>query len=192
MNGQPWWRLGYRIATGALPTLLTGLAAGPRAGRAGPPRGCPARRFLLCLLLTGLLIICAGYVSSLGNPLAAPVDQLINGAASAFRNLRKFDPLIRLPIALGLAHLLGAAVRLPGSGCVGRPARRSAAAAAVAIGGLALPAYQSGLADAGLVPADPVLLGERGELAEPARGPPGRARRPRRGVRPVPVGQPAG
>ena len=28
VNGQPWWRVGYWIATGALPTLLTGLAAG--------------------------------------------------------------------------------------------------------------------------------------------------------------------
>src|SRR5690242_11410917 len=69
VNGQPWWRVGYRIATGAVPTLLTGLVAG--LGLAGllRPR-LPARRFLLCLLLTGLLIICAGHVSTLGNPLA--------------------------------------------------------------------------------------------------------------------------
>ena len=54
VNGQPWWRVGYRIATGAVPILLTGLAAG--LGLAGllRPR-LPARRFLLCLLLTGLL-----------------------------------------------------------------------------------------------------------------------------------------
>ncbi len=141
VNGQPWWRLGYWIATGALPTLLTGLAAG--LGLAGllRPR-LPARRFLLCLLLAGVLMVCAGYVSSLGNPLAGPVDHLINGPASAFRNLRKFDPLIRLPIVLGLAHLL-ASVRLP------RLRAAVAVAVAVAIGGLALPAYVGGLAAAG-------------------------------------------
>ncbi|HEY2307414.1 MAG TPA: alpha-(1-_3)-arabinofuranosyltransferase family protein [Streptosporangiaceae bacterium] len=141
VNGQPWWRVGYRIATGAVPILLTGLASG--LGLAGllRPR-LPARRFLLCLLLTGLLLICAGHVSTLGNPLAGPVQHLINGPAAAFRNVRKFDPLIRLPIVLGLAHLL-ASVRLP------RPRALLAAAAALAIGGLALPAYAGGLEVAG-------------------------------------------
>jgi len=141
VNGQPWWRVGYRIATGALPTLLTGLVAG--LGLAGllRPR-LPARRFLLCLLLTGLLIICAGHVSTLGNPLAGPVQHLINGPAAAFRNVRKFDPVIRLPVVLGLAHLL-ASVRLP------RPRTLLAAAAALAVGGLALPVYAGGLEVAG-------------------------------------------
>ncbi len=141
VNGQPWWRLGHWIATGAAPVLLTGLAAG--LGLAGllRPR-LPARRFLLCLLLTGLLLMCAGHVTGLGNPLAGPVQHLINGPAAALRNFRKFDPLIRLPIALGLAHLL-ASVRLP------RPHAVLAAAAALAIGGLTLPAYIGGLAVAG-------------------------------------------
>jgi arabinofuranan 3-O-arabinosyltransferase len=146
VNGQPWWRVGYWIASGALPTLLTGLAAG--LGLAGllRPR-LPARRFLLCLLLAGVIIIAAGYVSSLGNPLAGPVGHLINGPASAFRNLRKFDPLIRLPIVLGLAHLL-ASVRMP-------RLRVVAAAAAVAIAGLALPVYVGGLEAAGAFPRIP-------------------------------------
>ncbi len=141
VNGQPWWRVGYWVATGAVPILLTGLAAG--LGLAGllRPR-LPARRFLLCLLLTGLLVICAGHVSTLGNPLAGPVQHLINGPAAAFRNVRKFDPLIRLPIVLGLAHLLASA-RLP------RARALLAAAAALAIGGLALPVYAGGLEVAG-------------------------------------------
>ena len=141
VDGQPWWQPGYRIVTGALPNVLTGVVAG--LGLAGllRPR-LPARRFLLCVLLTGVLIISAGHLSSLGGPLAGPLDHLINGPASAFRNLRKFDPLIRLPAVLGLAHLL-AAVR--------RPRLRTAlrAAAALAIGGLALPAYTGGVAPAG-------------------------------------------
>ncbi len=70
VNGAPWWRLGYWIATAALPTLLTALAAGLGLTGLLRPR-LPARRFLLCLLLTGVLLICAGYVSGLGNPLAA-------------------------------------------------------------------------------------------------------------------------
>ena len=141
VDGQPWWQPGYRIVTGALPNLLTGVLAG--LGLAGllQPR-LPGRRFLLCLLLTGVVIISAGHTSSLGGPLAGPVDHLINGPASAFRNLRKFDPLIRLPAVLGLAHLL-ASVRPP------RLRTALAAAAALAIGGLALPAYTGGVAPAG-------------------------------------------
>ncbi|HUZ37945.1 MAG TPA: alpha-(1-_3)-arabinofuranosyltransferase family protein, partial [Streptosporangiaceae bacterium] len=103
--GQPWWQLGYRLVTGALPILLSGLVAGLGLAGLVRPR-LPGRRFLICLLLTGVVIIAAGHVSSLGNPFAGPVDHLINGAASPLRNLRKFDPLVRLPVAMGLAHLL--------------------------------------------------------------------------------------
>jgi arabinofuranan 3-O-arabinosyltransferase len=136
--GQPWWQLGFRLVTGSLPILLSGLVAG--LGLAGLVRPLlPARRFLICLLLTGVVIIAAGHVSSLGNPFAGQVDQLINGPASPFRNLRKFDPLVRLPVVLGLAYLLATA-RLP------RLRAALATAAGLAIAGLALPAYTGGVA----------------------------------------------
>jgi arabinofuranan 3-O-arabinosyltransferase len=124
VTGQPWWPLGFRIATGWLPVLLTGLiaAAGlaglivrvPVTGPAGPDElAAPAariaeRRFLLLSVIAGVAIIGTAHVSSLGNPLAGPLDSLINGPASPFRNLWKFDPMIRLPVAFGLAHLLAA------------------------------------------------------------------------------------
>jgi arabinofuranan 3-O-arabinosyltransferase len=147
VNGDPWWLVGYRIANQVLPTLLSGLVTA--LGLAGlARRQMPERRFLLWSVLAGLVIIGSGYVSSLGNPLAGPVDAVINGPASAFRNLWKFDPLIRLPVALGLAQLL-ATVRLP-------RARAAVAAAALAgVGGLALPAYLSGLATIGSFPQIP-------------------------------------
>ncbi len=143
VNGQPWWPLGFRIATQELPTLLTGLlAALGLAGliRRGPSgQYVPERRFLIWSVLAGVVIISTGYVSSLGNPLAGPLADLINGPASAFRNLWKFDPMIRLPLALGLAHLV-AVVRVP------RLRLAAIAAAGVGIVGLALPAYITGLA----------------------------------------------
>lgn len=140
VDGQPWWQVGYRIAVGALPTLLTGLVAG--LGLTGLiRRRMPERRFLLWSLLVGLVIIASGH-PGLGNPLAGPVADVINGPAAAFRNLWKFDPLIRLPIAAGLAQLL-ATVRVP------RLRAAVIVAAGIGIGGLALPAYLSGLANAG-------------------------------------------
>ena len=111
VNGSAWWPVGYQIATGTLPTLLTGLVAGLGLGGL-LTRRLAERRFLLCAVLAGLLIIGAGYVSGLGNPLAASIDHVINGPLAPVRNLRKFDQLIRLPLALGLAQLL-AAVRMP-------------------------------------------------------------------------------
>ena len=140
-NGQTWWPLGYKIATQALPALLTGLVAA--LGLAGLiRREMPARSFLLASVLTGVVIISAGYTSSLGNPAAGLIGEVINGPASAFRNLWKFDPLIRLPVALGLAHLLATT-----------PVRRIRIAlilaAVVGVGGLAVPAYASGLAAPG-------------------------------------------
>ena len=71
-------------------------------------------------MLAGVVIISAGYVSSLGNPLEGPLVSLINGPASAFRNLWKFDPMIRLPLALGLAHLLGRGAAASAAGRAGR------------------------------------------------------------------------
>ncbi len=140
VDGQPWWRVGYRIAVTALPTLLSGLVAG--LGLTGLlRRRMPERRFLLWSLLAGLVIIASGH-PGLGNPLAGPVATVVNGPAAAFRNLWKFDPLIRLPIAAGLAQLL-ATVRVP------RLRAAVIVAAGIGIGGLALPAYLSGLANAG-------------------------------------------
>jgi arabinofuranan 3-O-arabinosyltransferase len=170
VNGQPWYQLAYKIATEPALTLLTGLTAG--LGLAGlVRRGLPERRFLVLSVLAGVVIISTGYVSSLGNPLAGPIDHLINGPAAPLRNLWKFDPLIRLPVALGLAHL-AATARFPRPRAAGRPARplgatagvprlgsaaRSGAAlaAALAVAGLAVPAYVSGLAAAGAFPRIP-------------------------------------
>ena len=184
VNGQPWWQLGYTIATGVLPTLLTGLLAG--LGLTGLIcRGLPARRFLLCSVLAGVIIISAGYASSLGHPLTGPVDHLINGPASAFRNVRKFDPMIRLPVALGVAHLL-AWVRLP------RLRTAVAAAGGTRRGRAGAARLHQRAGQRGQLQPDPALLGERGALAERPGGPPGRAGRAGCRVRPVPVGQPAG
>ena len=136
-DGQPWLPVGYRISTEALPTILTGLIAG--LGLAGlVSRRMPQRRFLVWLLFAGIFVVVTGYVSTFGNPLASSIDSVINGPLAPLRNLDKFDPMIRLPIALGLANLL-AQPRLP---------RRQAVLRAVALGAvglLALPVYLSGL-----------------------------------------------
>jgi arabinofuranan 3-O-arabinosyltransferase len=147
VNGKPWWPVGFAISTGLLSTIMTGVVAG--LGVTGLlRRGLPYRRFLLCSLLVGVAIVVTAHVGGLGNPLAAQLDHLLNGPLAPLRNLRKFDPMIRLPLALGLAHVLATA-RFP----TVRTTVRSAAA--VALVAIAAPAYIGGLSQAGDFPAFP-------------------------------------
>ena len=124
VNGQYWRPIAFQIGTDVLPTLLTGLLAAlgvaGLVSRTSRGRSIPERRFLLWSALAGILVISLGYVSSLGNPLAGHLISLINGPGAPFRNLWKFDPLLRLPLVLGLAHLLSGAWR---------PSRRAASVA---------------------------------------------------------------
>ncbi len=151
-DGQPWLPAGYGISTGSLPAILTGLVAG--LGLTGlVSRRMPHRRFLLLVLLAGVFVVATGSVSAFGNPLAKYIESVFNGPLAPLRNLDKFDALIRLPIALGLASLLAHArlawpawpARLPRRGWPGRPRAVAAGACLGAVGLLALPAYIGGL-----------------------------------------------
>jgi arabinofuranan 3-O-arabinosyltransferase len=134
---QPWLPAGFEISNGALPTIVTGLIAGlGLTGLVG--RRMPHRRFLLWVLLAGVFIVVAGSASVFGNPLVRSFDSIINGPLAPLRNLDKFDPLIRLPIALGLAGLLAGV-------CQVRRRTVLTAAATGAVGLLVLPVYVVGL-----------------------------------------------
>jgi arabinofuranan 3-O-arabinosyltransferase len=141
VNGQPWLAVSNALASQPVLVLLTGAAAA--AGVAGLlHHDLPARRFLLCLLLAGIAIIGAGHLSSLQGPLAGQVRELINGPLAPMRNLRKFDPMIRLPVCLGLTHLLAGASR--------PRLRRGIRVAAVAtVAAIAVPAFANGLSARG-------------------------------------------
>ncbi|NYH51668.1 arabinofuranan 3-O-arabinosyltransferase [Nocardiopsis arvandica] len=83
---------------------VTALVAG--LGLAGlVNRRTPERLFLTVSLLTGTAIIVAGFTGDLTGPFAETVRTLFDGALSPFRNVHKFDALVRLPLVLGLAHL---------------------------------------------------------------------------------------
>nr|WP_051139485.1 alpha-(1->3)-arabinofuranosyltransferase [Gordonia hirsuta] len=85
--------------------LATGLLAA--AGLAGlAMRAMPLRRRLITLLLVGVLIMCLGYPGALGSPLSELYREFLDGAGAPLRNLHKFEPLVRIPLVLGVAHLL--------------------------------------------------------------------------------------
>lgn len=68
-------------------------------------RRLPERRFLVTLFGLGLLALGAR-LNGLGGPLGAANTMLLNGPARAFRNVYKFEPLVFLPIVVGLTHAL--------------------------------------------------------------------------------------
>jgi arabinofuranan 3-O-arabinosyltransferase len=137
VDGSPWLPLGHVFLTETLPILAT--AAVAALGVAGlARRGLPQRRFLLVTLVLGVTIIVAGHTG----PFAVEVRHLIDGPLSPFRNLYKFDGVVRLPLALGLVHMLTP---------LGARRRRTwpVAAALVALAGVAATTLGTGLSVTG-------------------------------------------
>lgn len=104
---------GTALVTGSMAILATTLvAAGGLAGLA--LRSTPARGRLVCMLLVGVVLLGLGYSGGLGSPVAAPVQAFLDAAGAPLRNVHKLEPVLRIPIVLGLAQLLSR-VPLPGS-----------------------------------------------------------------------------
>ncbi|MBI5336393.1 MAG: DUF3367 domain-containing protein [Mycolicibacterium rufum] len=113
---------GASLVTGSAAVIATTLvAAGGLAGLA--LRTMPARGRLVTMLLVGVVLLAAGYSGGLGSPIAQQVQAFLDADGTPLRNLHKLEPLLRLPLALGVAHLLG---RLPLPGSVPRPVWRRA------------------------------------------------------------------
>jgi arabinofuranan 3-O-arabinosyltransferase len=107
--GRGVWPAGYIFVTQQSVIAATALVA--TAGLIGIAlRRTPHRFFLGCCLATGLVLITFGHVASVG-PIAALTERTaLDGPLNAFRNIHKFDPVIRLPIALGVGHLFTAGI----------------------------------------------------------------------------------
>lgn len=149
---------GAVLVTQPAAVLATGLIAA--AGMAGlAMRSMPARGRLALILCTGLVGICAGYVGQLGGPFAESIRVFLDAGGAPLRNVHKLEPLIRLPLVLGLAQLLS---RVPLPASVPLPVWRSAfahpdrdrrvAVAALVLAALALagsPAWTGKLAPRG-------------------------------------------
>jgi arabinofuranan 3-O-arabinosyltransferase len=109
---------GTSLVTGPVPILATTLvAAGGLAGLA--LRSMPARGRLVTMLLAGVMLLAVGYSGGLGSPVAHQVQAFLDSAGAPLRNVHKLEPVVRIPITLGLAHLLS---RVPLPGSAPRPA----------------------------------------------------------------------
>ncbi|MEV1289417.1 alpha-(1-_3)-arabinofuranosyltransferase [Micromonospora sp. NPDC049679] len=145
----PAWSAGWRLATE--PLLVAATLAVTALGVAGlARRGMPHRRFLITGLLVGLALVGLGHIGSVDGIAADLQRQFLDHAGAPLRNVHKFDVVLRLPLVLGMAHLLGAFQRSAAvAGTSAHPARRRAIAVTVAaVGAIAVaatPALAGGL-----------------------------------------------
>lgn len=107
---------GAVLVTQPAAVLATGVLAA--AGLAGlGMRHMPFRGRFVVILVVGLLLMCLGYAGQLGSPIAEQVRVFLDGPGAPLRNIHKFEPFIRIPLVLGVGHLL-ARVPLPGTATV--------------------------------------------------------------------------
>ncbi|SEL18993.1 alpha-(1-_3)-arabinofuranosyltransferase domain-containing protein [Streptacidiphilus jiangxiensis] len=110
--GTPALSAGWVLAT-------TGWAVAGSAALAGlglgglARRDLPEARWLRWTLGFGAVAVLAVYGGTLGGPLHNALQSLLNGPGEAFHSVYKFQPLLALPLVLGLAHLLGRAFTAP-------------------------------------------------------------------------------
>lgn len=105
VEGTPWWPSGFMLIDNPLLMLATGLVAA--VGLYGLARGrLPERRFLVLGTLTGLVLLTIGYVGALDGPLSGVVRALLDGPLAPFRNVHKFEPVLRLPLMLAFVHAI--------------------------------------------------------------------------------------
>lgn len=104
---------GAPLVTGPVAILGTCLVAG--AGLAGlASTAMPARGRLVGMLLVGVVLLAAGYSGGLGSPVAHQVQAFLDAGGTPLRNVHKLGPVVRIPLALGFAQVLGR-IPLPGS-----------------------------------------------------------------------------
>ncbi|GAA10930.1 hypothetical protein GOALK_016_00530 [Gordonia alkanivorans NBRC 16433] len=104
---------GAVLVTQPAAVLATGTIAA--AGLAGLcMRHMPFRGRLVAILGVGLVVMCVGFAGGLGSPIAEQIRVFLDGSGAPLRNIHKFEPFIRIPLVLGVAHLL-ARVPLPGT-----------------------------------------------------------------------------
>lgn len=102
-QGQPWWQGAWLLVSAPAAILASAvLAAAGLAGLAHTRLS--QRRFLILAVLVGLAAVAGGYEGPLAGPLGPVVRHLLDGPLVIFRNVHKFEPLVALPLALGLVH----------------------------------------------------------------------------------------
>jgi arabinofuranan 3-O-arabinosyltransferase len=142
------WHAGSLLLT--QPAAIVNTVAVVALGLAGLAlRSTPERTWLVTTLAAGVVLVCAGRVGGVDGLLAGDLRDLLDGVLAPLRNVHKFDVALRLPLTLGLVHLVGRLRwgALPAERRVSRVVVTLVAAGAVA--GAAIPLLALRLAPSG-------------------------------------------
>ncbi|WP_051684036.1 alpha-(1-_3)-arabinofuranosyltransferase family protein [Blastococcus sp. URHD0036] len=100
----PAWPSGWALVHQVLPIAGTVvLAAAAFAGLCR--RDLPERRWLVLGLVAGVALVSMGHLASVDGLWAGALHDALDDSLAPIRNVHKFEPIVRLPLVLGLAHL---------------------------------------------------------------------------------------
>ncbi len=100
----PAWPAGWSLVHDVVPVLGTVVLAA--AGLVGLcRRDLPERTWLVLGVLAGVGLVSLGHLASVEGLWAGWLHDALDGSLAPLRNVHKFDPVLRLPLVLGLAHL---------------------------------------------------------------------------------------
>lgn len=151
-----WWLPGGRALTADRLAIVGSIAVAAGGAWGLARRDLPGRRWLVPAAVTGAVVIGIGYAGAGGGPLSEPVQALLDGPLTPFRNVHKFAAVLRLPLALGAGHLVAVASRAEAPRRLPRFA--PAALALVAIVAAATPALAGKLTAPGAFEAVPAPI----------------------------------
>lgn len=106
----PIWPAGWALVHEAGPVVGTLVLA--VAGLVGLTcRNLPERSWLALGVLAGTALVALGHLATVEGVLAGPLHDALDGVLAPLRNAHKFDPVLRLPLILGMTHLVSVLVR---------------------------------------------------------------------------------
>ncbi|MEZ5186329.1 MAG: alpha-(1-_3)-arabinofuranosyltransferase family protein [Candidatus Nanopelagicales bacterium] len=101
------WKAGWMLATNPVLVVATGAVAA--AGVAGlAMRSLPHRTFLVGAAVAGVVLVTAGHTGVFSGLGSEQIQTFLDGAGSPLRNVHKFDLVVRIPLIVGMCHLLSA------------------------------------------------------------------------------------
>ncbi|NQU37607.1 MAG: DUF3367 domain-containing protein, partial [Actinobacteria bacterium] len=106
----PVWSLGYAFSYS--PILLVSSSVIALTSLVGlVRRDLPERSFIAITVLVGFTLVSLGHVSSAAGPAQGLIRTALDGVLAPLRNVHKFDPVLRLALALALAWVLTVAAQ---------------------------------------------------------------------------------
>ena len=119
-GGNPSWPAGFKLAYEPWMVVASGLVAAVGVIGLATMRS-PWRRPLLISACIGLVCLTVGHEATLGSPLSGAVQAQLDGLYALLRNIAKIDPVLRLPLAVGVGAAFGSLIE---RAATRRPARR--------------------------------------------------------------------